>query len=767
MRRNARISLLTLLMTLVALTTSAQEGPRGVIEYFDDPFELTITDADGFEYVDIYIGYSLQPGDTVSTGSTTAEIRLDPNGSVIKLAEDTQFTLAALQGVGGSETNSFAIAAGRMRTIAARVAGANYEVRTPTAVGGVRGTDFINEVRDGIDLLAVREGLVEFTKSATGESLQVAAGQIADTFADTFAAIAASAEELGGLFDEMEFLEAEPPADEPTADTDSGDDEQPAEDEEPAEDTEVAQTESQDQPPAVDPVVIDPPSDEPDEEPESEPADAGGDGAVDAAMAAITEALALEIGSVALDGETYGKLIAQPQFSIGNLKLGLFLPIIYSGNLFDPDDWYKPGGNDEWSFSTDQDWRGEPLVALGDLVGDLALKIKYVEWGEQRDPFFLKVGNLRTLTLGHGILMRNYANDTDFPAVRRVGFNIGIDREKFGFETVVNDLAEPEIFGTRIYARPAAPNFDLAIGLSSVLDIAPASALPSEADDGTALFDEERTADPMFISLAVDLDLPIVERDALSAILFTDVGGLLPYLRSGVGALEPGAQFQTLLYEDADGARDLRNYGLAAGVFGGISLLDYRLEFRNYHGTFRPAFFNETYDRRRGEYVREVLTYLQNSDDPAYDAQTIGVYGEAGVSIMELVTFKAGYLWPWTRDTAGQIVIGDEDYLLASLQVAEGLIPLGITAGINYERTNFVPTLLDKEGFAGATLFDENTVLAGEIVYPVAPILDIVATVSTAVLRDESGQIRYEQRSDGSYRPKIGPIIGVETRVGF
>jgi len=38
---------------------------------------------------------------------------------------------------------------------------------------------------------------------------------------------------------------------------------------------------------------------------------------------------------------------------------------------------------------------------VGDITSDLFLKIRYVEWGTQRDPFFVKVGNLNDITIGH------------------------------------------------------------------------------------------------------------------------------------------------------------------------------------------------------------------------------------------------------------------------------------------------------------------------------------------------------------------------------
>ena len=60
--------------------------------------------------------------------------------------------------------------------------------------------------------------------------------------------------------------------------------------------------------------------------------------------------------------------------------------------------WYHPSGNDEWSFGTDQN--GWVDVSL-DVVSDLFLKIRYLQWGDNGDDFYLKFGNLSNMTIGH------------------------------------------------------------------------------------------------------------------------------------------------------------------------------------------------------------------------------------------------------------------------------------------------------------------------------------------------------------------------------
>jgi hypothetical protein len=753
-------------LLLIALTATAQElvyfeGDVRVYERVNGQlFELQDS-IDGY----LSFGYELDTDYVVKTFDGFAEIVL-PNGHVLKLDQNTEIQLSSVLGRGargGSDIVS--VASGRLRSVVSNLTGSGrrFEVHTPTAVGGVRGTDFVTLVGEGIETIAVQSGLVEFTNNV-GEQVLLAENQFANALGDDFVALQSEniAEQFYGLLNQLseeaqQFMmdyeasiepppggeQAEQPPEPPSGEEGAGEGEA-------GEGTTPTVT-------TTDAVAVEPATEEgPGEEPGAEPS---GGGLMDELIAGITNALGFEIGTVTLEGETYSKVIAQPTFRLGKLGVGLYLPIIYTGNLFDPSEWYRPRGNNEWSFGTDQDWAGAPLAAVGDVLSDLALKIRFLSWGSIRDPFFFSVGSLDSMSLGHGLLMRNYANNTDFPTVRRVGLNLGIDFGAVGFQALTNDLARPEIFGARLYARPFG-GFPLAIGVSGVTDIGPARDLPEE-EGGSPVFVTERETDPLFINMAVDLDFPILEREAASLILYGDVGAMVPYLRNASGGLEAGMQWDVVNTPDG-----LRNYGIAAGLMGTLTLLDYRLEFQDFHGTFQPAFYDSNYDRLRGEKAREAIAYLLDPNAPEYENQTMGVFGEAGINIADLVAIGAGYFWPWTRDPdTGQMVMGDNDRLIASLWIQEGLLPYGITAGAGYERTHFVPTLLNKGGFESARLLDEYSVLSGRIVYPIAPIMDIVATISTQIQRDEAGNIMYEDRG-GELRPVWGPVISIETVLG-
>ena len=706
-----------LLLTAVSFGLFAQYGtPVAVLEYYDDDLELEITDSDGIAVVDIYYGMDLQEGDTIRTERTGAELRLDPNGSIIKLSPFTVFTIENLQ-KSENDSNDFNLISGKIHAIAARAGiGERYMITTQSAVCGVRGTDFGVISLPGTEEKAfVMNGLIDYTNILTNQKIQLGSGMVGDAFAEVFQAIAASAEQMNDLVKDVLFEQLDP-----AVVPGHGTPEEVVEEDE-EEDTEeeaVVESKGTEEETTTDKT-------------EKEIAES-------ALLTAIGDMLGLEIGTVTIDGDTYSKAIIQPTFNLGKLKLSLYLPVVYQTDLFDPDDWYQPEGNNEWSFGSDQDEVED--IAL-DLLSDLFLKIRYVEWGEQRDPYFFKIGNLSNITLGHGILMKDFANDADFPAIRRVGFNMGLDKGGYGVEFVANDLADPEIFGSRLYFRPIGK---LAFGFSSVVDINPDESInPATL---TTFY-----SDTIFLTAAADVDFPLMENDILSLIFFADIAGMLPYM--------DGEMQYEMMYDDSAAKFSLdnfRNFGWNTGLFGNILFVDYRLEYRYFDGVFKPSFFNTSYERMRGKYIEDISAYLEAPTD---EDPVMGIYGEGSFSLFNKIHTTIGYMWPW--DASGP---SEEDEFLFELAIMPGTIPvLDIYGSLAYHRTKFIPTLFDTSSETDLTLFDANTTFTGEIVYPIAPTLALAAIVTTSVRTDSNGAIRY--KSNGY--PDIVPVITIETRIGF
>jgi hypothetical protein len=479
-------------------------------------------------------------------------------------------------------------------------------------------------------------------------------------------------------------------------------------------------------------------------------------------MAKLRDILGMEIGSITIGDKTWSKVVVQPTFSLGDLKVSLYLPVIYNGDMFYVPGWYHPLGNDEWSFGTDAKYANDIPGMVGDIASDLFLKIRYLEWGQQRDPFFFKVGNLNDITIGHGLIMRNFANDADFPTVRRVGVNVGMDFGGFGLEAMVNDAASPDIVGGRLYVRPV-PGFKAALGLSGLVDMNPAK----DWQGGAAA-----VGNPMFINGGLDIDLPFVESDFISVVAFADGAAMVPYFRSAptdsaytsvYNKTTSGFAFDAIFPQGTNNLANIKNWGVAAGLFGNLIIKDFtwRVEFRDYTGAFTPQFYNSGYERQRTQYLNSVLAYLQNPMDTAYDTQTMGVFGEGGLTLAKLFSLNLSYFWPWAQDAGGNLIIGADDHFVAKFTLEKGVIPVvNIWGTVSYERTDFIPSLL-KTGVTN--LFDANTVVSATINYPVTDNLDVTLLYTTTAHRDGNGNVVYANSTD--VLPQMDTSLAVETQV--
>ncbi|GAB1484441.1 hypothetical protein MASR2M78_32590 [Treponema sp.] len=710
----------------------AQNAKNGAfLAYADNEAELSLLDANS-QSKPFFIGDEIKPGETLKTGATSAELSLVPNGSIVKLARNTTFKIEGIASTTGSDTNEFALLGGKIRTVAARSTGLEkYRVRTLGAICGVRGTDFTMNVVDfEEDSVFVARGSVSFTKiqgNLPGQEIIVGAGQFANTFSETFASLAYTAEQAAKAFADTEFNVLDPlkvPQAAPQGQADEAEQE-----------NEVPEPSS---------AVVSPPSPLPLEPAARTEAGSKAKKNESKLLSWLGNVIGFEIGSININGMTYSKAIIQPVFSIGKLRTALYLPIIYDADLFDSSSWYHPAGNNEWSFGSEY-WANDRKKAALDALSDLSLKIRYIEYGDRyNDPFYFNIGNLSTMTLGHGILMRNFANDADFPSFRRVGINAGFDASSWGAELVVNDLAAPEIFGGRIKM------FHI-LGMTLVADMEPAGDL----EEAT----QSQLGDPLLLGAALDIDIPLLRLPLFSLRAFTDIGALAPYTREAVAGLDTRGLQSQYVYDSAEGPNSLRNYGYNAGFLGRLHIMDWRLEYRHFSGTFRPAFFNATYERNRSKYITDIMAELSSPEaDPVIME---GVYGEAGFNLFrEHLTLKGGYFLPWSRDSElSWKEVSQQDYVLAKLEVKKGLIPIiNLSGYFSYERSGFAYALSKKN----ISLFDEYSLFKTEIVYPLTTGLDLAVGITTAAVRDTEGRIVYEDN-----KPKIEPTVSLETRIHF
>jgi hypothetical protein len=311
--------------------------------------------------------------------------------------------------------------------------------------------------------------------------------------------------------------------------------------------------------------------------------------------------------------------------------------------------------------------------------------------------------------------MRKYANDSNFPTERKIGLDLGVNREKGGLELIVNDAADPEIFGFRAHTRPFAPGARLGIGLSALADLNPERL----AYEGTAAL-----GNPMFFNAGIDLDQPIVEREALSVILFADATSMIPYFREDVVGYNVTSGFNS----DAvwyDGKP--KNWGFDAGIFGKLLILDYRLEFLLSDGIAQTPFYGPLYDLESPGKVLDLVQYLDNPADPQYNLQRMGVYGELGYTWEKVLYITGGYNWNWPiNPVPGEFV--DDDFWV-EFGLFEDLLP--VYGSIALTRKGLFAPLANGETI---TFFDQNLVLSGELVYPISPLMELALLVQSNVI---------------------------------
>lgn len=723
-RRGRLIFALIVLGTLVlaGIPLSAQEQ-KVVLAFFENNSgDLRLVNEDGSEEK---FGEELAFGDdvpilwTLVTGdSDSAELLLEPNGTIIKVAENTNFTVESLQGLDGAYSNTFNLGFGKFRTIAAMVSGnERYDFKGMATTCGVRGTDFgmqrqivgTTEVEEAF----VFDGEVAYTKHATGETILLTANQYADAQNPVFQPLEMPSTKSEGLLNELDFKQLKA----------------------------VGASQVGEAAAAEEALGVEEAAKEAEEAVEEVKEPSG------------WEFLSFDVGALTVGDDTYAKAVLTPSLTIGKFTAGFYLPLIYGTDVFDTGDWYKPKGNNEWSFGTDQG--GEIGAVLRDLAIDLALKIEYIQWGDPNDSFYLRVGSIHNVTLGHGLVMRDYANDIDFPAIRRLGVSIKADFDNAGFQTVLNDLTEPEIFGVRFYARPAAPAFPMAIGVSSTVDLDPAGDLP----------DAESIGNPVLLTLGFDLDYPFVNNESSSFILFADFAGMIPYFRNSGSApydgVSAGPGWDSLI---SFSPFAFRNVGTAVGAFGYFGPVDWRLEWRLSKGAFKVQMIDRLYERTRANFARKAAEYAHDPTGSDLDALVMGIYGEIGYTMEKVFAVELGYLFPFS--TSGGSSWDEEDYLHLGATLFKGAIggfPIG--ASISYDRNYFVPMLFYGETEDGRELsfFDEFTVVQASLIYGASDNIDIMLLMTMTATRDSEGKVEYES----DLTPKVSTTFTIETHVQF
>ena len=710
-------------------------------------------------------------GDAIRAGEDgfTSLIFLDDK-TLLKIKANSQF-----QFVESQNTRTLDLQYGTIRSTLPQPI-KSFRVETPVSVASVKATDFwlIHDLTAGVDRAYGMEGLVEILNKISGIAQDLTAGtMIISTAAGVVTPpIPVSPDELPTDPDEVEEPQPEPEPEEP---------EEGVEEEAPEE---IGEAEAVEPAAPLEELFIgeEPPVEEPEAAPAAEAAEEEA-----AAPKKAGPGLGLGLGSVTLDGTVYYQLAIRPEFSFGKIGIGLdIVGYMDAQGNFRKDEWDEPS--------------------------DYLDKILYLRYGTDEDPFFFKIGAMPQVQYGFGVLMNSYSNMTEFPQVRRVGFELGGRvRENISLKGFTADLKEFGDRGGLVGLRGTyrvSKNFPLTLGVNIVGDLNQYGGLKDKDDDGvpdlldafpdSAMWwvDSDNDGRPDDREDELDLD-----GDGITDVIYPDDPRFPGY--SGTDTLylddnilrdpEPfnketasrsifgisadlsypifsSKSLSLVAYAEAG----MLNYGgmlysesmadsaaLGVGLVGPglraqiMKFLNLSIEYRSNSPFFQPGFFNTTYDYERAQFISS--TAAEAPDSVVTKDQVMiknpsalsGYFGSASANLFNLATFTAGYQHLIPADTSDE----ESNSFIANLSVNTDMIPKISEARAFYIRTND-PTPFD---FANPS---SNTMWGYRLGYQLGPGVSLVYNFQESY-RDLDGNGIIEGREE-----KVR-LLTIETAFNF
>ena len=263
-------------------------------------------------------------------------------------------------------------------------------------------------------------------------------------------------------------------------------------------------------------------------------------------------------GLTFINGDAYVRLQLQPDIPLGKIGIGLDLILLYNP--------YAEGDEPQILAEDGEAW---------DNPSTWLRLVRYVRYGRPYDPFYVRFGELDYLTIGHGSIMSGYSNYDR----RGLRLNLRNSENRYGIETMMNDIGNPTIFGGRGFYRPfqreennnLLTRFEL--GATYLTDINP---------------NLQETGEDPLNAVGFDVGFPIFETSAFRLDLYDDIAFLntLP---------EENTQIDIALPTENQVTTNLA-WGNAVGVGFSFTQTLFKIEYRTFGDGYIPSVFDYTYE---------------------------------------------------------------------------------------------------------------------------------------------------------------------------
>ena len=296
--------------------------------------------------------------------------------------------------------------------------------------------------------------------------------------------------------------------------------------------------------------------------------------------------------------DPYIQLQAQPDIPLGKVNIGLDLVVLYNPYASDADSQFLAEDGESWE---------NPSTWLR--------LIRYVSYAQPYAPFYFRLGELDYLTIGHGSIMSGYSNYDR----RGLRVNLRKSDNRYGVETMLNDLGNPLIFGGRLFYRPFLRPENNNSLTQFEGQLAPRrknnNFLTRFELGGTYLTDidpnPQEDAEEPLIALGVDAGFPIIESSTFRLDLYNDfavLNTLSPKPEDMFEAPEEPLEMESAEQdptrrlesapiggEDATPTKEFA-WGNAVGIGFAFPKVSFKFEYRILEAGYIPSVFDYTYE---------------------------------------------------------------------------------------------------------------------------------------------------------------------------
>jgi len=431
----------------------------------------------------------------------------------------------------------------------------------------------------------------------------------------------------------------------------------------------------------------------------------------------------LGIGTVTIDGVTYTRIRLMPVVPIWKFKIGFDFDILIDGD----------GGIRK------KDW---------DNFNAYLNKIMYLEFANRHDPLYFRLGAFPNVKFGHGLIMRDYTNMLDYPAIKQLGAEIAVNTKTFGLgvDLFCPNVDEHNIFAARVKGVPFAATGipflnNLEVGMTAVTDLNELGGLKDNDEDGYPNTFDDYPDDPHYWADTDGDGWPdpanvdslnngsnFIDLDAdNNNVIDTNQGwdNLYEYLKNvyklgkkesvtiiGLDYTLPLVNTKLFkLYHYGELAQIL-DFGTGA-VFPGFGarflIFDATLDYRFFGDDFEPNFFSYLYNNERAQVVGDSIVTKRSTLKGINKSQ--GWRGELVSHIFNIIDLTVAY-----EDIHGK------DYNMGKSILGEARLKKTFIPGLDYAYARYSQTQVEKF----TTWKSPNAVIEAQIGYEITPVTLLV-----------------------------------------